>query len=217
MTRPFRLLEFVLVVGIAFGQFAVRSVLALIAAAGGEPSAAPVFDRAHLQYVVTYELTVLPILLALLWRGGWRVGHFGGRPQWRDVGRAAVLFVASYVVFYLSGLAAALARAAEGASAPEAPGLPLLLAASVVNGAFEEVFVCGYVIGSLLSRIGPIAAMNVSTVIRVSYHLYQGPFAFVWVAMIGLLFGYCYLRWRRLWPLACAHILLDFVALGARA
>jgi membrane protease YdiL (CAAX protease family) len=214
MPRPFRPLEFLLVVGIAFGQFAAQSILMLLAPAPDGPAADSIFDAAHLLDVMGYELAVLPVLLALLWRGGWGLRHFGGRPQWRDAGRAAVLFVASYVVFYLSGFAAALVNAATPEPA-RPPGLTLVAAASLVNGTFEEVFVCGYVISSLLGRFGPIAAMNVSSAIRVSYHLYQGPFAFVWVAMTGLLFGYCYLRWRRIWPLACAHILLDFVALGA--
>jgi membrane protease YdiL (CAAX protease family) len=216
MPRPFNPLEFFLVIGIAFGQFAVRSVQTLLAAAAGGPAADAIFDQTHLLHVMGYELTVLPLLLALLWRGGWGLQHFGGRPQWRDIGRAAVLFVASYVVFYLSGLAAALVSAAT-AEPPTPPSLALVSAVSLVNGTFEELFVCGYVISSLLGRFGPIAAMNVSSAIRVSYHVYQGPFAFVWVAMTGLLFGYCYLRWRRIWPLACAHVLLDFVAFGARA
>lgn len=216
MTRPFIPLEFTLVVGIAFGQFAFMSVLALFGmSAGGGAEGSGLFDRTHLLLVMGYELAVTPILLALLYYTGWRVHHLGGPPQWQDAGRAAALFVASYVVFYLSGLAAALVQAADGPPQFEAPGLPLLIAASVVNGTFEEVFVCGYVITGLIGRFGPIAAINVSTIVRVSYHLYQGPFAFVWVAMTGLLFGYCYLRWRRIWPLACAHILLDFVALGA--
>jgi membrane protease YdiL (CAAX protease family) len=216
MPRPFKPVEFFLVVGIAFGQFAVQSILTLLAAGAGATTAEPTYDRTHLLHVLGYELAVLPVLLAVVWRGGWRMRDLGGRPQWRDGGRAAVLFVATYVVFYLSGFAAQLVSAAE-TPAPDTPGLVLVAAASLVNGTFEEVFVCGYVVSSLAGRFGPIAAVNVSSGIRVSYHLYQGPFAFVWVAMTGLLFGYCYLRWRRVWPLACAHILLDFVALGARA
>lgn len=214
MSRPFNPLEFVLVVGIAFGQFSLFSILSLLSAPAGDATEGVMFGRSHLTSVMSYELVVTPMLLMLLYRTGWRLEHVGGGPRWEDVRRGAALACASYVVFYLSALAATAVHAAQGEPDPQAAGLPLVAAASLINGTFEELFVCGYVIRSLIGRFGPIAAMNVSTVIRVSYHLYQGPFAFVWVAMDGLLFGYCFLRWQRIWPLVCAHVALDFVALG---
>ena len=214
MSRPFSPLEFILVIGIAFGQFIVTSVAMLLSQSAGDGGESALFGTAHLTGVMAYELVVAPFLLLLLHGTGWRLRHLGGAPQWEDAGRAAVLFFASYVVYYLSAVAASFAYADEVLSTSTPPSLALVAVASLVNGTFEEVFVCGYVIRSLAGRFGPIVAINVSTAIRVTYHVYQGPFAFVWVGMDGLLFGYCFLRWQRIWPLVCAHALLDLVSLG---
>jgi membrane protease YdiL (CAAX protease family) len=78
---------------------------------------------------------------------------------------------------------------------------------------FEEVFVAGYAITALQQARGMWIAINVSTAVRVLYHLYQGPFAFLMIAPMGLLFGYVYARTRQLWPLIVAHVLLDIVGL----
>jgi membrane protease YdiL (CAAX protease family) len=214
MSRPFHPLEFVLVIGIAFGQFMVSSVAMLLSQSSGDGGDGALFGAAHLTGVMAYELIVTPFLLLLLYGTGWRLRHLGGAPQWDDAGRAAALFFVSYAVYYLSAVAASVAYADEPVSSAAPPGLALVAMASLVNGTFEEVFVCGYVMRSLMGRFGPIVAMNVSTAIRVTYHLYQGPFAFLWVGMDGLLFGYCFLRWQRIWPLAGTHVLLDFVSLA---
>jgi membrane protease YdiL (CAAX protease family) len=88
-----------------------------------------------------------------------------------------------------------------------------VFAVSVVNGVFEEVFVAGYAITALQQARGMWTAINVSTAVRVLYHLYQGPIAFLTIAPLGLLFGYVYARTRQLWPLIVAHVLLDIVGL----
>ena len=51
-----------------------------------------------------------------------------------------------------------------------------------------------------------------SAVVRGSYHLYQGFGGFVGNVVMGLLFGWLYLRWRRTMPLVAAHTLIDAVA-----
>jgi membrane protease YdiL (CAAX protease family) len=132
------------------------------------------------------------------------------------------LACAGWLVYYL---AAIIARAAFGGMLGDriseddhlvlggaAPLMVLLV--SLLNPLFEEILACSYVIEALRSRLGVVAAINVSTALRVSYHVYQGPFAFLWVAMLGLLFAYAYVKWRRLWPVVVAHSIHDFVALS---
>lgn len=55
--------------------------------------------------------------------------------------------------------------------------------------------------------------MNVSVLIRVLYHLYQGLDAFPFHAMYGLIQAYVFVRTGRLWPLIVSHALLDLYAL----
>jgi membrane protease YdiL (CAAX protease family) len=44
--------------------------------------------------------------------------------------------------------------------------------------------------------------------VRLLYHLYQGPIGVVTIVPMGLLFGYAYARSRQLWPLIFAHVLI---------
>ena len=55
--------------------------------------------------------------------------------------------------------------------------------------------------------------MNASIALRMSFHLYQGPTAFLSFAVFGLLFTLFYIRTGRLWPLIVAHALLEAVQL----
>jgi len=93
-------------------------------------------------------------------------------------------------------------------------GMQVVFVASAVNGVFEELFVAGYVITVLRQLRGVWTAVNVSTALRMLYHLYQGPLGLITVVPMGLLFGHVYARTGRLWPLMLAHVLLDIVGLA---
>lgn len=81
----------------------------------------------------------------------------------------------------------------------------------VVNSVFEEALVTGYVI-TVLSPQGAALAITASTLIRLLYHLYQGPIATLSILPLGLLFGAVYWRWRTLWPLMVAHSIANAIA-----
>ena len=51
-----------------------------------------------------------------------------------------------------------------------------------------------------------------SAVVRGAYHLYQGFGGGIGNVVMGLVFGYLYLRWRRVGPLVVAHVILDLVS-----
>jgi membrane protease YdiL (CAAX protease family) len=81
---------------------------------------------------------------------------------------------------------------------------------SMVNGAFEEVFLLGVLVRGLRHH-GLSIAVGLPLLVRVLYHLYQGPLGAVWILVFGLVFTACYLRLGRLWPLVLAHTLWDIV------
>jgi membrane protease YdiL (CAAX protease family) len=56
-------------------------------------------------------------------------------------------------------------------------------------------------------------AINTSVVVRLLYHLYQGPIGIMTIVPMGLLYGYVYSRTRQLWPLVVAHVLVDLIGL----
>jgi membrane protease YdiL (CAAX protease family) len=72
-------------------------------------------------------------------------------------------------------------------------------------------------VGFLLTRLrqlrfSPVAAVIVTSVLRGLYHLYQGFGAGLGNLVMGLVFGYVYVRTGRLWPLIVAHAVIDAVA-----
>ena len=222
--RRFNGLEFALVIGIAFGLFTAGSLASLLSSLGpGSGVGERMFDEGHLRFVLGYEAIAAAIAALVLWSNGWRARHFNLRPTLSATAQGAALAIIAWIVF---DLAAMLAHGAFGSVIGDrvnedssvtlgGASTTLILFASIVNPLYEEVFVCGYVIEALRRRYSIATAVNVSTAIRVGYHLYQGPFAFLWVALFGLLFAYTYVRWRNLWPLVVAHGILDFLALSS--
>lgn len=91
--------------------------------------------------------------------------------------------------------------------------IPVLLLVAFANGWAEEVIVVGFLITRLRQlRFSPVAAVILSSVLRGLYHLYQGFGAGLGNLVMGLVFGYAWLRTGRLWPLIIAHALIDAVA-----
>jgi len=88
------------------------------------------------------------------------------------------------------------------------------VAFAMVNGAFEEVFLLGVLVRGLRGY-GLSVAVGLPLLVRVLYHLYQGPLGAIWILAFGLTFTVFYLRVRQLWPLVLAHTLWDIVPLYA--
>lgn len=90
--------------------------------------------------------------------------------------------------------------------------VPVLLLAAAKNGILEEVLLLGYGVDRLEKlRWAPWVIVLVLAVFRASYHLYQGIGPFIGNVLMGLLFGFLYLRWRRVMPFVLAHTFIDAV------
>ncbi len=120
-----------------------------------------------------------------------------------------------------SGLAFYLLAHASGANltvvAEDLPNvwwrIPVLLLSAAQNGIVEEVLVLGYLLRRL-NQLGwsPPRALAVASVVRGSYHLYQGFGGFAANVAMGVIFGLLFLRWKRTMPFIVAHTLMDAVA-----
>ena len=89
-------------------------------------------------------------------------------------------------------------------------GLWSVVPMAIVNGTFEEVFLLGVLVRGLRGY-GLSVAVGLPLLLRVIYHLYQGPLGALWIGVAGLLFTLSYLRRGDLWPVVFAHILADIV------
>jgi uncharacterized protein len=216
--REFFAPEFFLIVLLAFGLFSVASVRALFGPLTGR--AALLFDDHRVWTLMIYQLSVAPVIIYILWERGWKWADFSvgisPRGVLQGLGLAVGAFALSKAALMLSASVASASVAAGAIPAPAATGLFAMggmLAASIVKAVFEEVLVCGYVVQSLRGKFGIALAVNASIALRMSFHLYQGPSAFLTFAVFGLLFTFFYLRTGRLWPLIVAHALLEAVQL----
>ena len=91
--------------------------------------------------------------------------------------------------------------------------VPVLLLYSAANAFAEEIVVVFYFITRLRElRCGVWPAIVLAALLRGSYHLYQGVSAGVGNVVMGLLFGWVFVRYGKVWPLVLAHFLIDAVA-----
>lgn len=188
----------------------------------GEGGGATAFGDSHMYGLVLFQLILTPALLTVLYVGGWRLRDLHIRPSIAGTIVGAVIFAGMWLGNWMfSALMELILPALRSVSEmwqdyrpADAPTLLSITLVSLVNPVFEEVFVCGYVIESLRRRFGTTSAVNTSVVIRAVYHLYQGIALQPFHIAYGLVQGYVYARYGRLWPLFVSHALLDFVALA---
>lgn len=159
--------------------------------------------------------------LYLLWRAGLSLREHLGLDL-RRPGRDGASAVGLAAVIGIPGLALYLAAHALGLSLTVAASTmtdiwwraPVTILIAFQNGFLEEILVVGYLITRLRQiTVGPWVAIAISALLRGSYHLYQGYGGFIGNVAMGIVFGYVFLRWRRIWPLIAAHGLIDTVAL----
>ncbi|HEX5567709.1 MAG TPA: CPBP family intramembrane glutamic endopeptidase [Streptomyces sp.] len=134
-----------------------------------------------------------------------------------DLGWGAVVAAGiggSGLLLYLGARAAGLNLTVVPESLPDVWWkIPVLVAAAIQNSVVEEVIVVGYLLRRL-DQLGwsPVGALAASSLLRGSYHLYQGIGGFVGNTVMGVIFVLLYRRWGRVGPLVAAHALIDIVA-----
>ena len=225
--------EVLLLLAVSVGASAIYAALSLLRrllAPGGLRASQATLNGSYapdqpwldlLFQVVNISLGVVPALLALhlLTRDRIPPARIGvDRTRRRSDLLRGMLLAA---VIGVPGLLLYLVAHALGLSATVVPSalpdvwwrVPVLVLSAVMNATLEEVVVVGYLVTRLrqLGR-GPAWAIGIAAVLRGAYHLYQGFGAFVGNAVMGVVFGWFFLRTGRVMPLIIAHTLLDVVA-----
>jgi uncharacterized protein len=231
-----------IVLGLSLGQSAVYSVVQLLDKMTRAPLAEGTSTLNRSQstreyFDLTYQLldiifALVPVLLVIYFltdqrqAAGPEGDHAGsafrklglnfarpGRDLIQGLGLAALIGIPS-LGLYAAGRALGITTAIIP-SALDAYWwtVPVLILSAIRHGVVEEVIVVGY----LLDRFGkfgwsvPVSIM-VSSLLRGSYHLYQGFGPFIGNVVMGVVFAWLYTRTRRVMPLVIAHALLDIVA-----
>jgi membrane protease YdiL (CAAX protease family) len=237
-TRRSVTLELVIVFAITLGMSGLRSLLSIIetqikaneqqvslgqfqVSVAAPQSQVGTIDLIRQLLSVAQGLAWGALGLYLLWRAGARLKqHLGldfarrGRDLAAAIGLAALIGI--------PGLGLYLAAHALGMSLTVAVSTmtdvwwraPVSILIAFENGFLEEVLVVGYLLVRLRQlELHPGIAIAISAVLRGSYHLYQGYGGFAGNVVMGVVFAFVFLRWRRLWPLVLAHGLIDTVAI----
>lgn len=157
--------------------------------------------------------------LYLLWRGGARLADIGlGRIQARGdllggLGLAALIGLPGLALYQIARVLGINASVEPAELYDTWWRIPVLLLIAFANGWAEEIVVVGFLLTRLRQlKIGPVAAIVLSSLLRGAYHLYQGFGAGLGNVAMGLVFGYVWHRTGRLWPLIIAHALIDAIA-----
>ncbi|GLF95746.1 CPBP family intramembrane glutamic endopeptidase [Streptomyces yaizuensis] len=226
--------ELLLVLALSLGASAVASLISFVGALtrpgglgeqaaklnGSAAPGRPWLDLAWQLFGITTALVPVALVAHLLLRegaGGLRAVGFDRRRPWPDLGRGTLVAAgigSAGLAFYLIAQASGFNLTVVPESLPEVWWkFPVLILSAIQNSVVEEVIVVGYLLRRL-DQLGwtPTASLVTSSVLRGSYHLYQGIGGFIGNMVMGAVFVVLYRRWGRVGPLVVAHALLDIVA-----
>ena len=229
--------EMLVVLGISLGQSAVYALLSLINKLTQEVALnrqttsintsktpdRPWLDLAYQVANLMFPLVPVALVLYLLWvyqrphGGPLRSMGFDLRRPGFDLGVGSAVFVGigigGLVLYYVSRELGYNTSVSPANLTAAWWTVPMLLLLAVKNAVLEEVVMVGYLFTRWRQTGGGIVAVLVgSALIRGAYHLYQGFGGFIGNVVMGVLFGWLYLRTKRVMPLVVVHSLLDIFA-----
>lgn len=204
------------IVALCFGWFIYASILAVSSSPGvgtGTGSAGAYYTESNLLSLVIFELILGVIALWVLRVRGFDVASLYPKPTLSGFAIAPPLYLAavgaSWLVlmpFYGSSSASPANALTGGAII----NLSVLVTLGVINGAYEEIFLLGFLLRGLRAYGLPVA-IGVAFLIRVLCHLYQGPSNALSVGVFGLVLSFYYVASGKLFPVVLAHAIADIV------
>jgi membrane protease YdiL (CAAX protease family) len=162
------------------------------------------------------ELLGLAVTFCFARIRGWPLATWGFQPSWRLTGAGVLLCLFTLlVVTAIAVLSNVISPGMVHDHSISLLTLPVLVLYSAVVAFFEETMELGYFVQSL-QRYGMWGTVLASALFRASLHAYQDVSALLLIFPVGLIFGFVYWKWRRLWPLYIAHVLVDLYGLHPR-
>jgi membrane protease YdiL (CAAX protease family) len=222
--------EILLVLGLSLGASAIYSVVTITdrltrniplsqqgASLNGARSDRPTFDLIYNLVDFAVDLVPVALVVFLLWRTTrphlGRLGVDFTRPA-KDglagLGLALVVGVPGLAVYF--GAVALDLNVSVSPSPLEQYWwtVPVLVLSALRAGLTEEIIVIGYLFARLRDLgWGTWRIIAVTSLLRGTYHLYQGIGAFIGNVAMGVLFGWLYSRYGRVLPLVIAHAVID--------
>jgi uncharacterized protein len=200
--------EALAVSAICFGYFILGSIQAV---ASGFPTSS--FDNGVVWHIIRTELVLGAVALVFLHLRGFDIRSLVPRFSLAGAGVGVCLYIAAWIgsaIFAVPFMTPQSAQAVQSIASESSHSFASVIALALVNGTFEEVFLLGVLVSGLRSY-GLSIAVGLSLLVRLLYHLYQGPFGAMQILGFGLVLTIFYVRFGTLWPPVFAHILGDAV------
>ncbi|ALC06954.1 hypothetical protein CDES_13050 [Corynebacterium deserti GIMN1.010] len=214
--------EILIVLAITFGMSGLRSILRLIddllsPVALNEQQVALNSSMANSAWL-DFALQICSAGVLFSWGAlaiyllGERFPHLRASDWGWGASLAATIGIPG-LVFYASAVHLGLSKEVVPTTFETWWKIPVLLIWSAANAFGEEVVVVWWLISRLKHlKWGVPAAILASSILRGSYHLYQGVSAGFGNIIMGVVFAYSYHKTGKIWPLVIAHFLIDAVA-----
>jgi membrane protease YdiL (CAAX protease family) len=220
--------ELLLVLFVSLGASAIYSVLSLLRKLNSSVGLAgsvttinqPLAQNPWLDLVsqiASITLSLVPVLLALYFLRLDRI-NIGAIPRPKDFGIAALIAAGIGIpgigLYWLALEFGLTSQIIPSALADNWWSIPVLVLAALRAGLQEEIIMLGFFIRKLKlidPRYSMVVLIIASSLIRGTYHLYQGFSGFLGNFLMGLLFGWVFYKTGRVAPLIIAHTLMNIV------
>ncbi|WP_410494809.1 CPBP family intramembrane metalloprotease [Corynebacterium belfantii] len=214
--------EVALVLALTFGMAGLRSIFTLIDALSTPLNTqsvtlnAPRATAAWLDFALQLcgAATIMTWGLLALFLLGERLGKPRSTDLSWGVGLASIIGIPG-LGFYYAAVHLGLSKEVIPSALEHFWTIPVLLLFSFAHAFAEEIVVVKW-LSTRLNQLnhGLVFTLVASALLRGSYHLYQGVSAGIGNVIMGLIYGWFYLRYRptSIWPLIIGHFLIDAVA-----
>ena len=190
----------------------------LVAYLPSDPSAGRSLGTVRFYFLLLFDLVPKACVVLYLMARSEGLGAFGlAKPRFADIPRgtlvalgALALVAAPSFVLAALGLRNPLLEASTGSDTAAYLLVPLILLSSLVVGYGEELFFRSYLIRRLgQSGLPPPWAMIASSLVFGSAHGLQGPLGVALGSMLGMWFGWRWLRAHNIHEIAIGHAIYD--------
>ena len=187
---------------LAFGWFIFISTLMMLVRLNGHGSWTDDVTSDGFNQILIFETLILAITFCFLWCRGWSWSDLNLGCSINHIRDAIILLVVTMII--LSTVFAALKAAGiyavgdgAGTSVKGDVNWYFLVPSILVNSFYEEFFLLCYLF-KRLDRSTPVMIIGISTLIRVSYHTYQGPLGWISLLVMGIIMAWYYHKFKNL-------------------
>jgi membrane protease YdiL (CAAX protease family) len=225
LRAPWR--EIFVVIAIIIGYSTLISSLQAWSGSSRDYMANLLTDRRMVR-TIAVESAILGLLFVHLHWRSWKVSDLKIRPAWRSTGVGLLLIpgmavansitvVSGFLILYaLQTRSSLLVFILSNSPHIVRHSIHLswfaLIPAVIFNGFFEEITCMRYAFGQFAAKRGPLFALVVTVLLRMSCHTYQGVIHACGIGAAFFVLGLVYWRTQNLWPLILAHIAVDMLS-----